>query len=215
MYSRPVYHEDRRDVLIGAMRAMPFATLIATGEAGIQAAHVPLIVRQTETSLFLEGHVSAANPFWQAAAGGTKGLAIFQGPHAYVTPRWLERQPPSGRVVPTWAYVAVHAHGTFSITHNRDWLLAHVTELTEQNEAGRADPWSVHDASAEHVEGLLGGIVGIRLEVSRLEGVWKLLQSQTQAVRLAAIEGLSSSDRLGDREMAAEMEAHEDGRNRR
>lgn len=212
MYARKDYREDRREVLVAAMRAIRFAILISEGGAEIEAAHVPLIVRETQGKLFLEGHVSKANPFWQAAVAGPKGLAIFQGPHAYVSPRWLETQPPSGKAVPTWSYVAVHARGTLEINRDRDWLLGHVRELTAQSEAGRAEPWSVADASAEHVEALLAGIVGIRLEVSRIEGVWKLLQSQPQAARWAAIEALSSSASFSDRATAAEMQAHEDNR---
>lgn len=209
MYARQHYREDRRDVLILAIRSIRFAVLVAGGRADIEAAHVPLIVCETREGLFLEGHVSAANPFWQAAVG-SKGLAIFQGPHAYVSPRWLETHPPSGTAVPTWSYVAVHAHGSFEIERNRDWLLAHVQELTAQSEAGRAQPWSVADASSEHIEALLGGIVGLRLKVSRMEGVWKLLQSQPEAVRLAAIEALASAASMSDRAMAAEMQARED-----
>ena len=208
MYARAAYREDRRDVLVAAMRDIQFAALIAGDGARIEAVHLPVIVREAEDGLVLEAHVAAANPFWRIAAKAPGALAIFEGPHAYVSPTWLESRE-AGKAVPTWSYVAVHARGTLTIVEDRDWLLAHVTALTEQNEAGREAPWSVADASADHVERLLSGIVGLRLSVDELEGVWKMMQTQSEVSRAAVIGGLGSSARFGDREMAALMQAQE------
>jgi transcriptional regulator len=206
MYTRQQFREQRQEVLVAAMREIGFAALIAEN---LEAVHVPMIVREVGGTLVLEGHVSAANPFWRTAETGARALAIFQGPHAYVSPRWLQSERTTGRTVPTWSYVVVHARGGLSIVKDRGWLLAHVEELANLNEIGRELPWAVSDAPKDYVEGLLGGIVGVRMEIGSLEGVWKMLQHQPEASRLGVISGLSASDNLIDQAMAAVMQDHE------
>jgi transcriptional regulator len=192
-------------VLVASIGAIRFAALVAIDNDGLQAAHLPMRARERSGSLVLEGHVARGNPMWSAVGAGATALAVFQGPQAYVHPGWLVTKRETGRVVPTWNYIAVHAHGRLSSIDDRAWLRGHVDELTSLTEADRPEPWATSDAPDDYIDGLLGGIVGLRLEVERLEGVWKLIQHHPQSNRLGVIAGLSASKSLEDQAMAVAM----------
>ena len=96
-------------------------------------------------------------------------MAVFSGPHAYVSPSWYEEEG----TVPTWNYVAVHAYGTFHVVEDRDGLLDILRRSVTAYEGPRPEPWAF-DESAPHVETMLKAIVGFRIEITRLEGKWKL-----------------------------------------
>lgn len=205
MYAPPQFREERRDVLVAALRAIRFGALVAVARTGPEAVHLPMLVREGADGLALEGHVARANPFWRLAADGGIGLAILQGPHAYVHPGWYETKRLTGRAVPTWNYVAVHARGRLSVERDPDRLRAHVGELTDAHEAGRAEPWAVSDAPDDYVDSLLRGIVGVRLAVEALEGAWKLIQHHPEVNRLGVVAGLSAEDDEGARAVASIM----------
>lgn len=209
MYAPRQFREDRQDVLLAAMRSIRFAALVVPGEIGLEAVHLPLLVRADEAGVVLEGHVSIGNPVWKTAEQGIGALALFQGPQAYVHPGWYATKRDTGKVVPTWNYVAVHARGRMSAVRDPAWLLAHVTALTESNEAGRTEPWSVSDAPEVYIDGLVQAIVGVRMEVHGLEGVWKMIQHHPQANRLGVIAGLTAEEGANAQEMARVMAARE------
>ena len=94
-------------------------------------------------------------------------------------------------MVPTWNYIAVHAHGRLQAVQDEAWLLAHLDDLTGANEAGREHPWAVADAPADYVRGLARAVVGLRLPVERAEGVWKMIQHRGEGDRLGAIDRLA------------------------
>lgn len=212
VYAPRQFREDRAEVLHAAMRTIQFATLVLSGADGPEAVHLPLIVKDSPGGLRLEGHVAVGNPFWKLAGRGGAALAVFQGPQAYVHPGWYETKRQTGKVVPTWNYVVVHARGSLTVERDPDWLLRHVTELTALNETGRAEPWAVTDAPSDYVAALTRAIVGVSLAVSNLEGVWKLIQHHPDANRQGVIAGLSASARSGDRDVATLMQAREDDR---
>jgi transcriptional regulator len=139
----------------------------------------------------LYGHLARANPQGREPASGA-ALAIFSGPDAYVTPSWYATKRETGRVVPTWNYVAVHAYGTAEFFDEADRLLAVVTRLTERHEGARPAPWAVGDAPAEFVAGQLRGIVGLRLPIARLVGKRKMSQNRSAADRAGVAAGLSA-----------------------
>ena len=136
-------------------------------------------------------------------------LAVFQGPQTYVSPSWYESKRQHGKVVPTWNYVVVHAHGALEIVEDSDWLLAHLKDLVTANEGGREQPWSISDAPAEFIQSMTRAIVGLRLTVERLEGKWKMSQNRSQADRAGALAGLSASPKPADQAVAAIMRAME------
>lgn len=211
-YPPRAFRETRKDVLLNAVAAIGLASLVVAQGGVPEAVSLPMIATRHGEALVLEGHVALANPLWRLAERGAAALAIFQGPHAYVHPGWYPTKREHGKVVPTWNYVVVQAHGTLSITRDPDWLAAHLTRLTDVKEAGRPEPWSIDDAPADFIAGLQRGIVGLTLHVTRLEGVWKIAQHHPEPNRRGVITGLAASDAPGDRAMGAVMEQAEHDR---
>ena len=123
----------------------------------------------------LRAHVARANPVWRHDGDA---LVVFQGPSAYVSPSLYEEKPVSGKVVPTWNYMAVHAHGPLRAIDDPLWMLALLERLTATHEGARTAPWSVHDAPRDYLDQLLGAIVGIEIAVQRMHGTWKLSQNR-------------------------------------
>jgi transcriptional regulator len=205
MYAPKQFREERQDVLVASIRSIQFGTLVAAFETELEAAHLPMIIRERPEGVVLEGHVAVSNPLGKIAADGADGLAIFQGPQAYVHPGWYETKRTTGKVVPTWNYIAIHARGRLSIERDPTWLRNHVTELTRLNETGRLEPWAVSDAPADYIDAMLQAIVGVRLEVVTFEGVWKMIQHHPEANRLGVIAGLSEEDGVGGQAVAAIM----------
>jgi transcriptional regulator len=205
MYNPIHYREERPDVLAGAIRDIKFAVLVTPAPDGIKVTHLPLILKGEGDTLWLEGHVARPNDHWGALEAGAPSVAIFQGPHAYVSPSFYEAKREHGKVVPTWNYVTVHAHGTLNRVDDPAALLAHLNDLTDANETGRHEPWSVSDAPDTYVAQMMRAIVGLRLKVERLEGKWKMSQNRPAADRLGTIAGLAGSAKAGDLEVAETM----------
>ena len=189
MYAPHQFREERRDILVAAMRDIQLAAVVTSGSDGLVATHVPVVVREQADDLVLEFHVARQNPHWQLA--GANSLMIFQGPQAYIHPGWYESKAEHGRVVPTWTYVMVHAHGLLEAMQTEGELLSHLNQLTDQNEARREKPWSVQDAPEKYIHGMTRAIVGLRMTVQKLEGSWKLNQHKNEADRTGVISGLS------------------------
>ena len=190
MYAPHQFREERRDVLVAAMRDIQLAAVVTSGPDGLVATHAPVVVREQAEELFLEFHVARQNPHWQLA--GARSLMIFQGPQAYIHPGWYQSKAEHGRVVPTWTYVMVHAHGPLEVMQTEDELLSHLNQLTDQNEARREQPWAVQDAPEKYIAGMTRAIVGLRMTVQKLEGSWKLNQHKNEADRMGVMSGLSA-----------------------
>ncbi len=200
MYVPAHFSEPRVEVLHEALRGGGLATLVTTGPGGLDASHLPLLLEPGPGPLGrLVGHVARANPQWSATPDGSAALAIVLGPDAYVTPSWYPSKRESGRVVPTWNYLAIHAHGTVRFFEDRARLLDLVTRLTDRHEGARPHPWKVSDAPPEYVEAMLQGIVGVELTLTRLEGKWKVSQNRSEADRRGVEEGLRAE---GQEELA-------------
>ncbi|PJA60790.1 MAG: transcriptional regulator [Rhodobacterales bacterium CG_4_9_14_3_um_filter_71_31] len=192
MYARAQSLETDPARLLAAIEALRLGAFVVTRDGALTAAHLPVIATQTPQGLILEAHVARGNPLWRAAGDGAAALASFQGPHAYVHPGWYASKAEDGRVVPTWTYIAVHAHGRLEAVHDGAWLTRHLDAITAQQEADQPRPWAVSDAPEDYIAGLKRGIVGLRLAVGRLEGVWKLNQHHAEANRRGVIAGMSA-----------------------
>ena len=197
--------ETRETVLLEAVAAIGLASLVVVRDGVPEAVTLPMIAMRDGDGWALEGHVARANPLWRQAESGCAALAIFQGPHAYVHPGWYPTKREHGKVVPTWKYVVVQAHGPLQATQDPTWLRAHLARLTDAHEAGRAEPWSLDDAPDGFIDGLQRGIVGLTLRVERWEGLWKIAQHHPAPLRQGVMAGLSASSEPGDRAMAAVM----------
>lgn len=199
MYVPPHFREERIPVLHGLMRDRPFATLVTQGASGLVASHIPLELNPEPAPYgTLRGHLARANPQGLDPASDQEALVIFSGPHAYISPSWYAEKQATGRVVPTWNYVTVHAYGRLRAFDDRDRLLALVRALTERHEAGFDAPWAVEDAPEDFVGHMLKGIVGFELPITRLEGKWKISQNRNAADRAGVIAGLRKSGRPDD-----------------
>lgn len=190
MYTPSHFSEDRPDVLRALVAAHPLGTLVTHSDAGLDADHIPFeLAAPTPDAPFgtLRAHVARANPLWRLA--GTPVLAVFQGPSAYVSPSLYEEKPLSGKVVPTYNYAVVHAHGLLRAIDDPEWILALLNRLTAHHEAPRAAPWSVADAPPDYIASMLKAIVGIEIPLDSLRGKWKLSQNRSPADQAAVAAG--------------------------
>lgn len=191
MYAPAHFDEQRPEVLQALMAAHPLATVVSAGEAGLVADHIPLLHRPDPAGHgVLIGHVARANPLWRHA--DREHLLVFQGPQAYISPNWYPSKRVDARVVPTWNYAVVHAQATLRAIEDHAGILAIVGALTARHEASQPHPWQVGDAPAEHIERLLGVIVGVEFRITRLQGKWKVSQNQPSGNREGAARGLAA-----------------------
>jgi transcriptional regulator len=200
MYLPSHFEETRVDTLHALIRAHPFGALVTLGPGGLDANHVPFEVDPDPAPFgTLRAHVARANPVWREVAGA-EVLVLFQGAETYISPSWYPTKQETAKVVPTWNYAVVHAHGSLRAIDDREWLRAFVTRLTDRHEAARADPWKVTDAPADYTDAMLGGIVGLEIPITRLVGKWKVSQNRPAQDRAGVVEGLG---RQGDATSAA------------
>ncbi len=192
MYLPKHFEETRIEVLHELIRSHPLGTLVTLASQGLDANHIPFEIDPSPAPFgTLRGHVARANPLWREPPRGVDALAIFQGPQAYVSPSWYPSKRETGKVVPTWNYAVVHAHGPLRIIDDRAWLRALVERLTRRHEAGRREPWQVTDAPPDFIEAQLAAIVGIEMPIARLAGKWKTSQNRSPRDRAGAAEGLA------------------------
>ena len=214
MYQPAHFVEQDTDALLALMTSAPLATLVRGG-AGLAADILPLEVERIGEGWRITGHVARANALWREA-DGQPVLAIFQGPQAYISPNWYPSKAQHGKAVPTWNYTMVQVHGTLRAIEDPQWLRAFVTRLTERHEGGRAMPWHVADAPADYVDAMLKAIVGIEIEVTKLEGKFKLSQNRSAEDRTGVVLGLESDATLRRQPeadaLAQEMQAVEQRR---
>jgi len=191
MYLPKQFAETETSVLHGLIRERPFATLVVMTSEGMGVDHIPLLVDETSGSFgVLRGHVARANPILKAELLDTDAVAIFHGPDHYITPSWYPTKQETGKVVPTWNYVVVHAFGRLKFIDDETWLRLLVNQLTQQHEAQRDPSWALADAPEDFIATQLRGIVGIEMPIARLVGKWKLGQNRPEADRIGVIEGL-------------------------
>jgi transcriptional regulator len=163
-----------------------FATVVTASSSGPIVTHAPLIARRgPEGGLVLVGHVARANDHWRAMDGASPAVAIFHGPHGYVSPTWYA----SGPAVPTWNYAVVHAHGKPRAADDDSFTEAAVSELVAKYEVG-PDAWRIDDLPTDFRDDLMAAIVGFEMPVERLEAKFKLSQNRSDDDRAGAIAGL-------------------------
>ena len=212
MYDAEPFRETRIEVLQALIAAHPLATLVTLGSndaQGLEANHIPLLFdpEPGPDGKFgtLRGHVARANPVWRTFNADIEVLAVFQGPQGYITPSWYPSKAQHGKVVPTWNYAVVHAHGPLKIMDDAAWLRALVTRLTASQESPSDKPWQVTDAPVDYIDTMLKAIVGIEIPVRRLQGKWKMSQNRLPPDREGVIQGLEASGDEAGRDMLNAM----------
>ena len=189
MYNPKHFQVDDLAELHAMLEQFSFATLVTQHDGAPFATHLPLQLDRSRGPLgALIGHVSRANPQWQHLAAGQPALAIFQGPHAYISPSWYRSAPN----VPTWNYLAAHATCAARIVDDPAEQRAMLARLVDSNEAGFEHPWRM-DLPDEYMDRMLRGIVGFELAIERLEGKHKLSQNRSADDRAGVIAALASS----------------------
>ena len=200
MYNPAAFAEHDVSKLHAFLSQYSFATLITAGEGGQVASHLPLLLDPQAGRLgHLLGHMARANPQWRRMEGEV--LAVFHGPHTYISPSWYEEPG----LVPTWNYVAVHAYGTVQLVEERADILALLRRAVAFYEGPRPEPWSL-DFEGERLDGFLRAIVGFQIEISRLEGKWKLSQNHPEERRRKVIRKLREQTDEDSQQIAALME---------
>ena len=208
MYIPKPFEEPRVEVMHELVRAYPLATLVTHPASGLNANHIPLHLSESPAPLgTLQGHIARANPLFGEIAGGIETLAVFHGPDSYISPSWYATKQETGKVVPTWNYAVVHAHGVLRIVDNASWLRAQLNALTGHNEASFPEPWSVSDAPPDYIEKIMTAIVGVEMVITKLLGKWKVSQNQPMQNQLGVISGLKASGLPESQAMAALVES--------
>ena len=203
MYVPEAFNVETLRDLHDLMRATPLANLVLATKDGLAATPLPFLLEPGEGEFgTLYGHVAKANPIWHSERH-CPALAIFMGPDAYITPSWYATKQDTGKVVPTWNYVAVHVQGAVDVITDEDLLLGIVTRLTQTHEAGRVAPWAVSDAPEDYVRKQLSAIVGVRMTITSIEGKQKMSQNRPASDRAGVAEGLAASERQSDRAVSA------------
>src|SRR5205823_4682909 len=186
MYIPAHFAQPDLAALHDAIERYSFATLVSSAGGELTAGHLPLLLDRTGgESRTLLGHMARANTQWREAAG-QQVLAIFAGPHAYISPTWYE----SSQVVPTWNYVAVHAYGRLEFIEGRAEVESLLARMVAVYEASQPQPCRLNEP-AEFVERMLRQIVAFRIPITRLEGIWKLNQNRPAEQRQRVMNVLS------------------------
>lgn len=188
MYIPDQFKETNPERLAALLRDYPFGMLV-TVRAGLPfVSHIPFLYeRRQDGTQALRGHVAKANPQWHDLAENQTALVVFQGPHAYVSPRWYETPG-----VPTWNYAVVHVYGKARLLHEAAALEKLLAELTTVYESTQPAPWQP-ELSGERREKLLGMIVGFEIEIQEIQGKFKLSQNRSENDRQNVIEQLEKS----------------------
>jgi transcriptional regulator len=197
MYMPTHFEENRPEVLHRLIAEQSFGTLITNGPNGLDANHLPFDAQADaadSSRLVLRAHVARANPVWQEAATHPDSLVIFQGPAAYISPSWYPSKHETHKQVPTYNYMVVHAHGRIVVHDDESFVRGLVARLTRKMEAGETVPWKMGDAPPDYIAQMLGAIVGIEIEVTRLVGKWKLGQNKAAEDRRGAAQTLLARD---------------------
>jgi len=207
LYIPPSFKEKRKSVLFDAIERVSFGTLVTSTRTGLSASHIPMIIdRGAGPHGTIYGHIAKANLQWRESVPKAEALAIFIGPDAYISPAWYQSTTVTGKVVPTWNYIAVQARGSVSFFHEEEKLRGLVEALTKKFEDGSERPWKMADAPPEYISQSLRAIVGFQMPIQQIEGKWKLGQNRGEADRKGAIAGLRRRGNEGDSELAREME---------
>lgn len=179
MYRPTAFAEERTEEAHRIMLEHPLGTLVTHTGKGLDANHIPFELDATRGAQgTLQGHVARANPLWTEVADGAQVLVTFRGPQGYISPSWYPSKQETHRHVPTWNYEVVHAHGRLRIIDDEKYVRGVVARLTRRHEAAEARPWKMGDAPTDFLDQMLKMIVGIEVEITRLEAKRKLGQNR-------------------------------------
>ena len=201
MYIPPAFRVEDKARLAAFLHQHSFATLITHDGAAPFASHLPMLFRpDVGPHGTLTAHMARANPQWQHFANGREALAIFHGPHSYISPSWYEATP----AVPTWNYAVVHAYGIPTIFDDHERIVSLLREIVFLYESAFEQPWR-GELPDEYREKMIRGIVAFNIPLTRIDGKFKLGQNRSAADIQGVFRALSGSDNGDDRALAQLM----------
>jgi transcriptional regulator len=200
MYIPDHFSIKNTDALHRIIQTHPLGCLVTQGPHGLDANHIPFELDAAHG--VLTAHVARANPVWQQCGAGCDVLVVFRGEAAYISPNWYPSKHVSHRQVPTWNYEVVHVHGRMVVQDTEKFVRGVVGRLTRKHEASEPKPWKMGDSAPEYIDGMLKAIVGIEIQIVRIEGKAKLSQNREANDRLNAADTLA---RQGDVALAQAM----------
>jgi transcriptional regulator len=204
MYVPAAFAQTETSALHDFIDAHDFGLLVSNGPDGLIASHLPFMVDRSKGDQgTLYAHVARANPQWQTITQG-EAMAVFQGPHGYISPSWYKTHP----AVPTWNYAAAHVYGRVAFIDDTAKLEAMMHKLVARYESQRPQPWTLAGVPQKFIDGMLKGIVGLEMTVTRIDGKWKLSQNRSTTDRRSVIAALGDSEYEGDRTLGAYMQKH-------
>lgn len=202
MYIPSAFSLSERSELFDMIRTTGLATFITAGPEGPLVTPLPLLLDESEGEFgTLYGHLARANPHWRSRVAGD-AVALFNGPDAYISPGWYRTKAEHGKVVPTWNYEIIEAHGPVEFFDDKTRLLDLVSRLTNLHEGKRGMTWRVDDAPADFIDMQLRAIVGLRLPITSLQGKRKMSQNRNAEDRAGVTKGLGASEHEMDRDVA-------------
>jgi transcriptional regulator len=203
MYIPQSFEERDVAILHALVRSHPLGIWVTPANGELVVNHIPFILDSTHEPFgMLRGHVARANAVWKAASTQVESVVVFQGPQSYITPSWYPAKQEHGKVVPTWNYAVVHAHGMPRVIDDTEWLRRLVEELTNVHESTRAIRWRVSDAPSTYIDAQLRAIVGIEIPIARLVGKWKASQNRSLSDRRGVVAGLNENGDDASQQMA-------------
>ncbi|MEQ8219664.1 MAG: FMN-binding negative transcriptional regulator [Arenibacter sp.] len=174
MYTPSHYRNENLDEVREFLKQNSFGILINQTDGRPWATHIPLeLDLDAEGNDILVSHISKANPQWKSFMENEEVLAIFNGPHSYVSSSWYKEEE-----VPTWNYIAVHVYGKIRIL-NDEAVLDSLHKLVDKYEKGSANPVSIHNLSPKTMK-QIKGIVGFQINISDIQATYKLSQARPE-----------------------------------
>ena len=186
MYIPAHFAQTDPEELAAVIRNYNFGTLITAGTQSLFATHLPFVADPGWPLRRLRAHMARANPHWKDIGEEIDALAIFQGPHAYISPSWYVSRPR----VPTWNYISVHVYGRLRLLNEPQDVLDTLARTVSHQEDGRPEPWRMASLPESYLSGMVKNVVAMELLVERVEGKFKLGQNMPEADRRGAIGGL-------------------------
>lgn len=200
MYIPKYYKVTNVDDIWDFVQNNSFGTIVTTAQGKPIATHLPLQLIKEGDTYYITGHIAYGNPQWRTFEACEDVLVMFQGPHAYISSSWYEKEN-----VPTWNYQAVHVYGTASIL-NEEELKHDLTMLLQTYEKHRKNPVLWDKLSPQLLESQLKGIVGFKMKVGEIQASYKLSQNRNEKDYMNIIDQLRNEGDSNSKQMAELME---------
>ncbi len=205
MYVPSHFKSNNEEFFHSIISTYPFATVIITQDNIPNIVHMPLLYDIENKCL--KGHIAKANHINKIDFNiPYHCLAIFQGPDAYISPSWYQTKVDTGKVVPTWNYITIHIEGKINLINDKNWILQNVSLLSDKHEQSIGSKWRVNDAPKSYIDTLIRAVTGIEISIVSSKAQFKLSQNKNISDFNGVLNGLKSTGKEGDKQVAEWME---------